>query len=57
MNFFEVFKINTDEDVYNALKGADVESVNKVINGGFIRVKIKPDRNVESAQLERPQWQ
>ncbi|MBQ9030299.1 MAG: PolC-type DNA polymerase III [Parasporobacterium sp.] len=44
MKFFEVFPVNVNQDTYEVLSGAEVESVNKVLHGGFLRVRIRCSR-------------
>ncbi|MCF0230211.1 MAG: PHP domain-containing protein, partial [Parasporobacterium sp.] len=41
MKFFEVFKINTDPITFQTLADAEVESVNRVISGSFLRVNVR----------------
>ena len=52
MKFFEVFNINIDKESYDMLSSADVNSVNKVIIGTFIRVQITSRQAITPAVLQ-----
>ena len=51
MRFFEVFTINVDPEVRNALENAEVDSVNRVLHGGFLRIKINSQHSIAVTAL------
>ncbi len=51
MKFFEVFKINVDNEIYSLLKDAEVESVTRVLSGGFLRIRINCSRVISPMQI------
>ena len=51
MKFFEVFKINVDNEINTILKDAEVESVTRVLSGGFLRIRINCSRIISPMQL------
>ena len=51
MRFFEVFPVQIEKEAREILEGAEVEGVNKVLHGGFIRVRINCSRIISAAVL------
>ena len=51
MKFFEVFNIDLEKDKYDELSSAEVNSVNKVLHGGFVRVQISSSRMIPLVTL------
>ena len=44
MKFFEVFHIAADQEMKDTFASVEVESVNRVLHGGFIRIRINSSR-------------
>ena len=51
MKFFDVLPIEVDPEIKKIFASVDVESVNRVVHGGFVRIRINSSHSIPTASI------